>query len=226
VSIEKYLRNKCELDQRATFSQLINEVSKSLPEARRYKDDLREYGELRNAIVHNRGGGYTIAEPHSEVVESIEKIRDLIKKPPMVFPLFKINVLSFDVYDSIGNAVKIMTEDSFSQAPITNDGKIKALLTANTISRWLGSNVDEDIFSLKETTIGQVLKFTEDSENIHFVSRNTTLFKALEFFDDFEKRGKRLEALLITDSGNQNEKIIGIITIADFPKLLRGITFK
>lgn len=195
-----------------------------MPEVRRYKDDLREYGELRNAIVHdNRGAGYVIAEPNTAAVESIEKLRDLIKKPPVIYPLFKITVLSHDINDSIDNAVREMTEKNFSQIPIISNGKFKALLTTDTISRWLGSNVADDIFSLRETTIGHVLKFSEYPNNFLFVARNTTLFKVLEFFDEFEGRGKRLEALLITDSGNQNDKIIGIITISDLPKLLREI---
>jgi len=224
VAIEKYLRSKCGLDQWATFSQLIDVASKTMPEVRRYKDDLREYGELRNAIVHdNRGNSYVIAEPNTAAVDAIEKIRDLIKKPPVIFPLFKIAVLSHDMNDSIGNAIKEMTEKKFSQIPIISNGKFKALLTTDTVSRWLGANVADDLISLKETTIGHVLKFSEDPNNFHFMSKNTSLFKVLEFFDEFEKGGKRLEALLITDSGNQNDKIIGIITISDLPKLLREI---
>jgi hypothetical protein len=75
VAIEKYLQNKCGLNQWETFSQLIFVASKSMPEVRRYRYDLREYGELRNAIVHDyRGDGYVIAEPNTIAVESIEKI--------------------------------------------------------------------------------------------------------------------------------------------------------
>jgi predicted transcriptional regulator len=225
VTIEKYLRNKCNLDQGATFSQLLDVASsKSMPEIKRHKDDLKEYGELRNAIVHdNRGDGYVIAEPNTAAVESIEKIRDLIKRPPLVFPLLKSSVLSYDINDSIGSALKEMTGKNFSQVPVLNNGKFKALLTTDTIARWLGSNADDDIFSLKETTIGHVLKFTEDPDNFKFVSRNMTLFKVLDFFDNYEKQGKRLDALLITETGNQNEKILGIITISDLPKILREI---
>ncbi len=224
VAIEKYLRSKCGLDQWATFSHLIEVASKTMPEIKRYKEDLREYGELRNAIVHdNRGDGYVIAEPNTTAVESIEKIKDLIKKPPLVFPLFKSSVLSHNINDSIGKALKEMTGKNFSQIPILNNGKFEALLTTDTIARWLGSNVDDDIFSLKETTIGHVLKFTEDPDNFHFVSRNMTLFKVLDFFDNYEQKGKRLDALLITETGNQNDKILGIITLSDLPKLLREI---
>lgn len=224
VAIEKYLRGKCGLDQWATFSHLLEVASKTMPEIRRYKDDLREYGELRNAIVHeNRGDGYVIAEPNTTAVEAIEKIRDLIKKPPLVFPLFKSSVLSHDINDSIGNPLKEMTDKNYSQMPILNNGKFKALLTTDTIARWLGSNVDDDIFSLKETTIGHVIEFTEYPDNLHFVSRTTTLFKVLELFDKYEQNGKRLDALLITETGNQNDKILGIITLYDLPKLLREI---
>lgn len=224
VDIEKYLRSKCGLDRWTPFSNLIRDASEKMAEVRSYQDDLKEYGELRNAIVHgHRDEDNIIAEPNTAAVEDIEKIRDLIKKPPVIFPLFGRTVLTHDINDSIGMAVKEMTGNNFSQIPITSNGKFKALLTTDTISRWLGANEADDIISLKDTTIDCVLKNTEDPNNFHFVSKNTTLFKVLELFDEYIERGKRLEALLITERGNQNDKIIGIITVSDLPKLLREI---
>ena len=224
VAIEKYLRSKCNLEQWATFSQLLEVASRSMPEIKRYKEDLKEYGELRNAIVHdNRGAGFVIAEPNTAAVESIEKIRDLIKKPPLVFPFCKSSVLSYDINDSIGNPLREMTGRNFSQIPILQNGKFKALLTTDTIARWLGSNVDDGMVILEDTTIGHVLTFTEDPDNFHFVSRNVTLFNVLEVFDNYEQKGKRLDALFITETGKQNDNILGIITIFDLPKLLREI---
>lgn len=224
VAIEKYLQSRCGLDQWVPFSKLIEVASETMPEVKKYINDLKEYGELRNAIVHNRrDNDYVIAEPNAAAVEDIEKIRDFIKKPPIIFPLFERSVLSHDMNASIGTAVKEMSERNYSQIPIMSTGKFKALLTTDTISRWLGANVADDLVSLKETKIDDVLKFCENPNSFLFVARNTSLFKVLEYFDEFEKRGKRLEALLITASGNQNEKIIGIITISDLPKLLREI---
>ncbi len=223
-SIEKHFRNKTKLDRRASFSQLLEKASETMPEARRYKDDLKEYGDLRNAIIHERTDSHVIAEPNLKAVESIESIKDIIQKPPKVIPSFQCSVLNYSVNDSIGLALKNMTEKDFSQVPVFNNGKYKALLTNNTISRWLGSNVEEDVFSLQETKTKDVLKFTEDRENYLFIVKHATIFEALDHFSSFELRGKKLEALLITHSGKQHEKIIGIITVSDLPKLLEKIS--
>ena len=223
-SIEKHLRKKTQIDRRDSFYQLVEIASNMMPEVRRYKNDLKEYGDLRNAIIHERTDSHVIAEPNIKAVESIEIIKNIIQKPPKVIPLFQCSVLYFDVNDSIGTVLKKMTKEAFSQIPIVSNGKFKALLTNNTISRWLGSNVDEDIFSLQETKIGEVLKFTEDRENYLFIVKNTTLFEVIERFSNFELVTKKLEALLITHSGKQHEKIIGIITVSDLPKLLDKIS--
>lgn len=134
--------------------------------------------------------------------------------------------MCFDIDDPIGHAVRDMTNESFSQIPIISNGKFKALLSTNTISRWLGFNFEDDIFSLKETKIGEVLKFAEEYETYRFISRTTSLFDVLDYFDSAERQGKLLDALLITDDGNQNKKIIGIVTITDFPTLLRQISLQ
>src|SRR4051812_42816091 len=36
--------------------------------------DLKEFADLRNAIVHERRGGHSIAEPHEKTVRRLEEI--------------------------------------------------------------------------------------------------------------------------------------------------------
>jgi len=119
-----------------------------------------------------------------------------------------------------------MFEQSFSQIPICdNKDAFVGLLTTNTVTRWLGASVKDDIFSLTETPITDVFNFTEDKDNFIFLSRDSTLFKALERFQTHEKNGKKLEAILITQNGRRSETLLGIITIWDLPEIhatLRG----
>ena len=223
ASIEKHLKKLCKSDAWTTFSQVVNESSKKTSAVRRYEDDLREFAELRNAIVHDRGGGNVIAEPNSKAVEAIEQILGIIKNPPKVIPTFQVNVLAFDILTPVGIAVESMAKRDISQVPITENAIFKALLTTDTITRWLGLSVKEDIFSLSECTIGKVLEYSKTSCNYHFISKKITLFEAMEAFHKFENQGKRLDAALITEKGIANEKIIGIVTVADFPKMIQRI---
>jgi predicted transcriptional regulator len=137
-----------------------------------------------------------------------------------VIPLFSRKVYSVLIDDSIGEALKIMYDYSFSQLPVYKDNRFYDLLTTNTITRWLGSCVDDDIFSLKDTKIIEVLKFTEVPDNYFFLNAEAPLTDALERFNEFEAIGKPLDAILITDNGTPTGAPLGIITSTDFPKIL------
>ena len=56
-----------------TFSSVVIETAKKDATVRAIRDDLLEYGELRNAIVHDRGKAPTLlADPRDDVVTQIE----------------------------------------------------------------------------------------------------------------------------------------------------------
>ncbi|MBI5204431.1 MAG: hypothetical protein HZA11_05890 [Nitrospirae bacterium] len=224
-SIENHLKKICNFDTRATFSQVVNEASKRSSVVRRFEDDLKEFADLRNAIVHDRGGGYVIAEPNVKAVETIEQILDVITKPPKVIPAFQVAVLAFDTHTLVSKAVASMAKKKFSQAPITDNGVFKALFTTDAITRWLGlnENANGGRICLSECTIGEVLEYSESLDNFKFISRKATLFETMEAFHEFEKQGKRLDAALITETGKAKEAIIGIVTVADFPKMIQKI---
>lgn len=219
-SIEKRLRDMIRANRSTTFYQLVELTARASPEVRRFQNDLREFADLRNAIVHERTDGHVIAEPNDRAVRELEGIAALLLKPPRVYPFFHTHVFNCKASDSVAEAVKLMLDRSFSQVPITAQGHMVGLLTANTIARWLGKRVEEEIFSLVESRVQDVLKYTEDPQNHSFVGRQATLFEAVEEFQEFERKGKRLEAILITHSGKPNEALLGIITISDLPKLL------
>lgn len=222
-AIEKQLKKITHLDSKSSFYQFVENASHKHSEVRHYKDDLKEYADLRNAIVHERSDSHVIAEPNEQAVIHLEKIKNNILKPPPIYPTFKKAVLSFDANNSIAEAVKAMQEHSFSQVPVIENGKFKSILTANTVTRWLGANVKDDVFSLSETTIDFVLKYTEKFERCEFIPKNQSIFETINIFHEIENKGCRLEAAFITEHGKKSEKIIGIVTLADFPKLLKKI---
>lgn len=221
--IEKYLckiANEKINGYRSGFSDILSKACNSNSAVRRYALDLKEFTELRNAIVHKTMDEICIAEPNDWAVNKIESIACLLTKPPNVNSILrhKERVLTLDVNDSIEKAVSIMLEKNYSQIPIYANKIFKDLLTTNTVARWLGSCVADEIFSLKETKIDHVLKYKEDYCNHLFLSRNGTLFEVVEKFKELESCGRRLGAILITENGKSDETLLGIVTIWDLPK--------
>lgn len=223
--IEKYLRKRTRSERWEGFYQLIRKASQFIPAVREYGDDLKEFADLRNAIVHERTDGRVIAEPHEWVVNKIEKLADLILRPPKVIPHFQRRVLSLSDREPIASAIKAMYEHDYSQIPIVGNGTFAGLLTSNTIVRWLGARSNRGTVgpNQMETPIADVLRYSEYADNYRFVSRDTTLFEVLEYFQDYEQKGKRLDALLITHHGKSTESFLGIITVWDFPRVYQSL---
>lgn len=218
-AIEKHLRRITGSEKEVTFSQLIGRASKFDAAIKSLHVDLQEYADLRNAIIHERTDEHVIAEPNLQAVEKIERMQALITKPPTIREFMSTSISSFQVNDSIGTAVKDMFGNDYSQAPVYDGKKFIGLLTTNTIARWLGANVTEEIFSLKETSIGEVLEYTEDPSHVAFMTPDTSVYVVLDHIQNQEAHGKHLDAILVTNSGKTNETLLGIITIWDIQKL-------
>lgn len=221
--IEHYLRTKLPTGRHLAFYQLVEDVGRVDAAVRQFGRDLKEYADLRNAIIHERSDGRVIAEPNDVAVVDLEKISSLLRKPPTVYPLFGTNVITLADDQSIASAVKIMFDSSISQVPILRAGKFHALLTTEAIARWLGASILQDILSLKETSIARTLEFRENCDNYRFLGRQATLFEAIDSFSRYESRGSKLDAILITEHGRAEERILGIVTVADLPKALKAV---
>lgn len=222
--IDKRLRQLTGQGKGTSFSVVVDRAGNQEHTIRRYKDDLKQFGDLRNAIVHTRAGDRVIAEPNDRAVEAMERIAKLLLDPPRVGGLFQRSVFRLKSSEPIGNAVRVMLERSYSQIPICDGNQFVGLLTTNTVGRWLGSCVEEEIFSLEETRIADVLQYTEDENNCQFLAKRATLFEALGKFDSHEERGTRLEAILITEHGKPSQSLLGIITIWDLPRIHQELT--
>jgi predicted transcriptional regulator len=222
-AIEKYMRRMTGSDNQTSFYRLIDRAADSDSAVRSLRIDLQEYADLRNAIVHERTDGHVIAEPNERALKKIEQMKVLITQPPTIRAFMTQNVTTFQIIEPIGTAVKEMFDHEFSQAPVYNGQQFTGLLTANTITRWLGKNVAEEIFSLEETSIGKVLEYTEDSNHVAFMEPDTSIYELLEHIQNQEARGTHLEAILVTDSGRKNISPLGIITIWDLPKIHQAI---
>lgn len=224
--IESWLRQQTDADRSTPFYRLIDRASQNNRAVARYRDDLKEFADLRNAIVHERTDGHIIAEPNARALADFQRIRNALLTPPMVLPKFSAPVVTRTHNDSVGVAVTDMRTGSFSQLPILSEGKIIALLTAETIVRWLATEVKNDIANPWETRISAVIGHAENVDHFCFLSRRSTLLDALSQFEDFSARGRTLDAILISEGGKPEQKLLGILTIFDLPVIFEALGLK
>jgi predicted transcriptional regulator len=220
--IENHFSNLAAVTKHQDFMVLVARLSESHRAVKLFKNDLREYSELRNAIVHQTKGK-PIAEPYDETVADLKRIIDFIKKPPTAYEIASKPVYKCSSGDLISSVVKKMTEQVYTHIPVLHDGKFIGVFSESSIIRWLGSSTDKDGFLLDLTKIGQI-KEHFDKENdtfcgFKFVSRRKDAFSIKDEFLSFVEQTKRLGAIFVTENGKKEEDILGIVTSWDLPKI-------
>ena len=108
--IEKSMEKISGLSSYMPFSRLIDKSKHLNAVIRKFEQDLRECGDLRNAIVHNRTDiEYAIAEPHEDIVELIEYIDRELSKPVTVGDLFLRKVHILQATDTLATWIETNT---------------------------------------------------------------------------------------------------------------------
>jgi predicted transcriptional regulator len=179
---------------------------------RKYEDDLIDFGRLRNAIIHRSNDEYIIAEPHTEVVEKIEKIARLVITPPNALDtVCKDRVLTVEYNVTLDNVVKLMAKHSYSNLPVYKDHEIIGLANGQKILESIGkkieSKTDIDRY-LKVTQVHEVLKNNIPFKQYVVMPASATVEQILNLFN----HNPKLLAVLITKTGTMEEISLGIIT--------------
>lgn len=221
VSIEMYLRHSVPCRANEPFGAVLARAASQNLVVRRFVDDLREYAELRNAIVHQRRGGEPIAEPHLRAVEDLQRIAAVVTDPPRIRGLGRMEVMVCAPDTTVHDAARTMYDGNFSQLPVYRDRQWVGLLTSEAITRWLASGYDGEDGSPGVQPVQSVLRFRESTSVEAFVDEDCAILEVVDLFEKTARRGKRLDAVLVTQHGNRHEHPLHILTLTDLPRLYR-----
>ena len=219
--LERLVSDKSSLPKETSISKKLSELTGENNVFGFYKKDIQRLTELRNVIIHGSvEDGRAIAEPHDEIISKLEEIVEKIENPPRVYPEFHSKIETIETEIQISVALDKMYEGDYSQLPVLENENFVDLLTSDTIVRWIAANKEEGGYLLENVTIREVLTYKEFDENYKFISRNTTLIEALKVFEEVEYKKQPLDALLITNDGKKEQKLLGIITHYDVSRMV------
>jgi len=210
--LSDYLYKKYREGRRTGFTRMVDIASARDPLIRSFNDDLREFADLRNAIVHDRSyPNQILAEPNEQCMERFKKIHEKITSPKLVYPTFKAEIRVFYEEDNLKSALRYMKENDFSQIVVSDDDNLN-LLTTEAITRWLADRMDDIGNEMPKSTVGYALRYIDEG-NFLLMERNETVYTARDTFDNStEPIMPELCAVIITHSGKPTEKPLGIIT--------------
>ncbi|MDD4111207.1 MAG: CBS domain-containing protein [Clostridia bacterium] len=213
--IDHSLRVQHNFRRSMSFSDIIRRSVPMNYIARRYEDDLIDYGRLRNAIIHGQNDNYIIAEPHEEVVIKMEHIANLISTPPKAIDIIsEKNVLCVENNVSVKEVIKLISGSGFSNIPIYKDSGLIGVANGQRILDKLGKILSSgqklDDF-IEKKNIEELLDAKDPSKHYEIVSKNVTIEEVLNLF----YLNRKLTVVLITNGGELKETPIGIIAVSD-----------
>lgn len=219
--IEKALRklNNEPTGSTASFGLLLDRTVEKSKLVRSLYDELRIFVDIRNILEHNIDSRKAIEIPESTVIR-IKKVYETLTNPPNVLEFINRGVSYCQKTDQIDVVLKAMVDNDFSQVPVLDKETFYGLLTTNTIARWLGKELLDFEMVISETNVDKVMQHSENLKNYKFVSRKANLFEIVEIFAKETESKDFFDAILISETGKENQKILGIITKSDLPEII------
>jgi len=197
------------------FTVLVREGAKSHKLIERYKDDLEQYGKLRNAIVHDKTEiGYYIAEPHIEVVKHIEKLSKIFTSPNYALSIATRKVIFYDYEDRIVDVIEGIKQHKYSQYPIYKENQYVGLLTAGDVVKGLADHMVKSIVDLADIKVKDVMSKLSVYP-LEFASKTINIFEVEDIYKNYHKKNQDLELVIITENGKSDETPLGLITSWD-----------
>jgi len=216
--IEQKLKTICNDEFHSNFAELLRKARGINAVVNQYASDLKEFSQLRNAIVHPRRENFVIAEPHNDVIKEIRHIHSLLHNPPRVSSVMIKNPYFTSSEGSIFELLTVFSEKNIMRCPVIDKGTVTCLITAKTISRWLTSKKQNKV-DINGTKISELVPFTEKTDYC-IIAENIDIISLVGMFKNSIKRGTYIQAVLVTKNGQPNSPLVGIITPSDLPLII------
>lgn len=221
--IDAYMRKSLSVEKYVDHSHLIRRMADQNKIFAQYLNELLTFADLRNVLDHNpyRIQAHPMAEPHEYIVKRYEEIRNLLFDPPKALsiaikgPIIYTTTLEANTID----VMQVMNDKLYTHVPVMENGLLFGVFSENTILHYLVKNKDSIITTdTKMEEFKDLLPLTRNRiEYFEFMPRNTLLSDVKTVFNEGLKNGKRIAVVYITETGNQKEKMLGMITPWDLP---------
>ena len=184
---------------------------------RKHIYQLKNFGELRNFITHGiKSNGETFATPTLAAIEKVRIYAEKITKPAKVLELFRKKVFQAKTSDPLKNILPEMKKYGYTNIPIYDErGHFEGILSdARLLYRLSDLLINEDYINLWLTKVEHIpLEF--GWKDYLFISKQMSIFEVNELFTQSKKSWERLSVLFITETGNPDEELQGMISAGD-----------
>lgn len=222
--LEDELENKYR-NSRRKYSSVVIEYLRD-DESTTMRNELDICREIRNILTHNANlEGVPIIEPSEPIIRALESILEYVRRPPLAldYATKGDQVMKAHLNQRVLRLMEVMDKNGFSHVPVMKEGQFCGVFSLGSVFMFIlrgGKNIT------KETTLldmGTQLKLEEHPENYIFLPKTVSYMAARNKFIKPAGRGKRISVIFITETGDHNERLLGMLTPWDVLRDLRSI---
>lgn len=188
---------------------------------RQFERDIRQFIELRNAIVH-QSTDRAIAEPYEETVTALRQLVVNIEQPKTAWDIATTELIKVELDDNLSEVVRQMAQMHITSLPIVEDKRVIGFVSESTVVKIVDKAFEHGGALIDEAKIKDVAydkPYGDDSDVYAFVTRKVTVYEIEDMFNNAIKKGQRLLAVLVSDKGDASATPLGIITAWDLHKI-------
>ncbi len=217
ASIEKSLNEINHSKRYVPFSQLLSLTAKQNKLVERHYTDLKEYNELRNAIVHNRDDEMEIiAEPSNRTVTNIEHIAEVLQSGKYALNYASKPVYIIDEKETIQEAFNQMKKANLTKIPVYRNQEFLTLITMEEIAYWGLNHV------FQNQCLMEVIA-DHKQDRVIFIHEKSTISDVITLFEKSINNKEKTPFIIITKTGDKKEKPLGIISSYDLISILSAM---
>jgi CBS domain-containing protein len=215
-NLEQLVKDKYSGNGKRYESPIIN-FSNSR-EGRPYKEELDSIREIRNLLVHLPmiNGNYPL-EPSEEIVAKLQEIIEKIEHPLLAldFAVRSDSIMKARLEDSVFSVMSRMENNGYTHVPIISDGKLLGVFSKSTIFSYL---ITHGLTKIRDDMqINAFIDFLpiekHRGEYYDFAAKDALYVEVREMFENtYQRKSRRLMVVFVTENGNPNERLFGMIT--------------
>jgi hypothetical protein len=224
--LEKYLR--IEYNQGnysySSFMSTIYKIKKSNRNplfTNKYNFDiLQQASQVRNIISHNND----VIIPSEKFLNDFRKVVDKICEPlkieNVMIQLSKLRTAGLST--KVGSVINMLKEYGFNTIPIIDNNQLMGVFTEKSAYDYLSMKKNQTLTKdMKIRDILEAIDLNSDPRKyFDFIGRDASIIEAYDCFTRDLKSKRELLLLLVTEEGEKEQKLLGIVALRDIEKAL------
>jgi len=181
---------------------------------------IKQAAQMRNIIAHNND----ILIPSDRFIKEFAELVHKITKPLTVRQVmtnfYELKTASLN--STIGETVELLNKSGFSTIPIIENNELIGIFTEKSLFDYLSLKQNKAVLiSMKISEIIEAIDLNNHPRKYYeFISVNTDIYQAYEYFNKDLKKRREMLLLLVTENGKTGEHLLGIVALRDLENQL------